>query len=298
MKTPQSEHEIFSARFTLIELLVVIAIIAILAALLLPGLQSARDAAARVACMSNQRQLSVVWFTYSADNDTWFPLIESALPNALTNRSGWVGWRESRHRIFPYTDDRRIFYCPAHDAPICPDGENQSTFQSNHIAGLDAIPVGEPTDHYAMMDYGIFAGFRRIEAGAADEGRLHYLFGPDDPIAELPNHGFDRPFIPNRAGAGPASPSAIPMMADYTLAKYPTSLVGAQAFSWVTPGDYDYNTNPESVMAHSHIEGGRQAGLNVTFLDGSSRWRRREEAGPRLNAKTNTQGGYRYVHWY
>jgi prepilin-type N-terminal cleavage/methylation domain-containing protein len=54
--------------FTLIELLVVIAIIAILAALLLPGLARAKQQAQGVKCMNNLKQLSLAWAMYCADN--------------------------------------------------------------------------------------------------------------------------------------------------------------------------------------------------------------------------------------
>ena len=59
--------------FTLIELLVVISIIALLIAILLPALEAARDTARSVACLSNQRQLGIVFAAYQADFDGFFP---------------------------------------------------------------------------------------------------------------------------------------------------------------------------------------------------------------------------------
>jgi prepilin-type N-terminal cleavage/methylation domain-containing protein/prepilin-type processing-associated H-X9-DG protein len=59
--------------FTLIELLVTIAMIAILAAMLLPVLSSARTKAQAATCQNNLRQLSVTTFLYCQDNNDYLP---------------------------------------------------------------------------------------------------------------------------------------------------------------------------------------------------------------------------------
>jgi prepilin-type N-terminal cleavage/methylation domain-containing protein len=59
--------------FTLIELLVVIAIIAILAALLLPALASAKERAKRTQCINGQRQMYIGCTIYAGDNDDMYP---------------------------------------------------------------------------------------------------------------------------------------------------------------------------------------------------------------------------------
>jgi prepilin-type N-terminal cleavage/methylation domain-containing protein len=92
------------AAFTLIELLVVIAIIALLLALLLPAIQKVREAANRMYCASNLRQIVLAFHHYHQDYGTLPTAGSGDSGNPPTRRADW-GWT---YEILPYVEADNI----------------------------------------------------------------------------------------------------------------------------------------------------------------------------------------------
>jgi prepilin-type N-terminal cleavage/methylation domain-containing protein len=100
--------------FTLIELLVVAAIIAVLAALLVPAVQRALNAAKKAHCVSNLHQLGLGIYQYAVDHDDDMPDLNYAWDVHLSAYSGstFVGPCLGSLYEGDYVPVKQVFYCP------------------------------------------------------------------------------------------------------------------------------------------------------------------------------------------
>jgi prepilin-type N-terminal cleavage/methylation domain-containing protein/prepilin-type processing-associated H-X9-DG protein len=178
--------------FTLIELLVVIAIIAVLIALLLPAVQAAREAARRVQCMNNLKQVGLALHNYLSALDVFPPGILSK-PDRSTGDNTGPGWGWAA-MILPQLEQPAIFnainfglpievaanqtarlsqinsfFCPS-DAPFVPQF---TVVDTTAAAGPPPIP-GNPICDVAASNYvGSF--------GKGDVSSLYPYSPTDDP---------------------------------------------------------------------------------------------------------------------
>jgi len=134
-------------------LLVVIAIIAILAAMLLPALASAKAKARTTQCLSNMRQLQLCWHMFCDDNNDQLPLngvVSSWPPTGLTS---WITGNAQTDPatpyipngvLFPYNKSLAIYACPVNTTNLIYPANPPITFSATEGPQARTVSINYP----------------------------------------------------------------------------------------------------------------------------------------------------------
>jgi len=198
--------------FTLIELLVVIAIIAILAGMLLPALNSARERGRSTLCKGNLKQQYLAFAAYSLDYQEWCMTKGGYQKEGRTNFLPWWGQMQD----LKYVTNGKIFACPTNKAQVkgeYPDsggvlynstyGLTNGTFGNTTVPGgtLPAIKVSTLSKHPKSSGTVVFGDTANyLDSNPAMSSFTMSSNTPGDRINNTTNDG-------NRSFSGPANHS-------------------------------------------------------------------------------------------
>ena len=166
--------------FTLIELLVVIAIIAILASMLLPALNSARDKGRQAVCMSNLKQISQATAFYTDENESFFP---QAGARPFSNLIYFCGY------LVPYLRGDSCGASWVDNSPfVCPSTEYTDPLIGGAVGTWETIACVDSTI-FVAISYGYNSNRNAMKSigGRTDHGHPAVIITPSYKESRLTN---------------------------------------------------------------------------------------------------------------
>jgi prepilin-type N-terminal cleavage/methylation domain-containing protein/prepilin-type processing-associated H-X9-DG protein len=166
------------AGFTLIELLVVIAIIAILIALLIPAVQKVREAAARLQCQNNMKQIALACHDFHG--------AYKHFPWMLDAQNQGLGWMVG---ILPYLEQQQLYdnfsHAPTVPLFLCPSDPRMNQVDTNYGWGMtDYVGVaGYDTSDSSQAHLGIIQYTQQVTITQVSDGTSNTILVAERPFS-------------------------------------------------------------------------------------------------------------------